>query len=377
MSNRNVSLAVCLSLGAWSVFGQAASGARYVVELTPNSTGTRFQGFSADANLQNPVIDSIANPAPLAGVQQMIAKPDGSKFYILAPTGIQSIDPAFSSTSFKPINGVTGTLNSMTISPDGKYLYVGSSSGLFILDTSTDNVLSNTIPVSGNSVASVVFSADSQNAYVLTNAAIGSAIHQVSTSTRTQVGQALNLQYSCDMNTAGQPLCAITMSPLQTIHVTNGGYVYEINPSTLALTNTITTSVSTMGPLRYTPDGSFAYAVNLTPSIGSRSMVQVNLSNHSFAELNYANSGVNAPTFTDVFPVSASRVLAVTSAAAGQANPTTLYDIATSPLAAVPSTSLPALPSLILSNVLSATLSNEQPRRFVCRRPSYVVRYFR
>ena len=90
-------------------------------------------------------------------------------------------------------------------------------------------------------------------------------------------------------------------------------------------------------------------------------MVQVNLSNHSFAELNYANSGVNAPTFTDVFPVSASRVLAVTSAAAGQASPTTLYDIATSPLAAAPSTSLPALPSLILSNVLSATLSNEQP----------------
>src|SRR6516225_7064624 len=124
MLNRNVSLAVCLSLAAWSAFGQATSGARYVVELTPNSTGTRFQGFSADANSQNPVIDSIANPAPLPGVTQMIAKPDGSKFYVLAPTGLQSISPAFSNTSFKPVNGLSGTFNTMAISPDGKYLSV-------------------------------------------------------------------------------------------------------------------------------------------------------------------------------------------------------------------------------------------------------------
>jgi len=360
MSIRNVSLAVCLPMAASAIFAQATSGARYVVEITPNSAGTRFQGFSADANSQNPVFDSIADPTPLAGVTQMIAKPDGSKFYVLSSAGIQSIDPAFSSTSFKPINGVTGTLNAMAISPNGKYLYVSSSSGLFILDTSTDSVLSNTVPITGNSVAGVVFSADSQNAYLLTNAALGSAIHQVNTSTRAQVGQPLTLPYGCDVNAAGQPLCAITMSPLQTIHVTNGGYIYEINPSTLSVTNTITTNVSTLGPLRYTPDGSFAYAVNLTPSIGGRAMVQVNLSAHTFAELNYANSGVTPPTFSDVFPASASQIFAVTTSDAGQSSPTTLYDVAPSPFAAAPSTSLAALGPAVLGNVLSATLSNEQ-----------------
>jgi hypothetical protein len=353
MFHRSVSLAACLFVASLAAFGACtpATTSRFVLEFPQaHSSGARFQGFSADDNCQLAVIDATGP----ANVSKMIAKPDGTKFYVMGTGGIQSVDPAFASTSFHPVNGISGTPTAMSMSPDGKYLYVGAT-GLFILDTTTDAILASSVPINGT-VAGVAFSADSTFAYVLVNNSIGSSIAKVNTSTRQRVGAALNLAFGCGTDpTTGFPQCAIGMSPLQLIYVTNGGYIYEVDPNALALTSNgiISTNTSTLGPLRFTPDGSAAYAVNLTPLIGGRSLMQLNLASHTVSELNFFNSGITPPTFLDVFPASVSRIFAVSGP------DTTIWDVSAAPFGAVPSTSLAGLPNGI-NNVLSATLSNEQ-----------------
>ncbi|MBV8845463.1 MAG: hypothetical protein JO307_21865, partial [Bryobacterales bacterium] len=165
MSNRSVSVAACLFMASVAAFGVCtpATTARFVLEFPqPNSSGSRFQGFDADNNCQLAVIDATGP----TNVSQMVAKPDGTKFYVRGSSGIQSVDPAFASTSFHPVNGITGTPTAMAMSPDGKYLYVGAT-GLFILDTATDSVLSNGVSITGT-IAGFAFSADSNFAYILT-----------------------------------------------------------------------------------------------------------------------------------------------------------------------------------------------------------------
>jgi uncharacterized protein (TIGR03437 family) len=313
-----------------------------------SSLSTRFQGFSADENCPGPVIDATGP----TGSSQLIAKPDGSKFYVLGSAGIQSVDPSF--TAFRTINGIAGTPTSMAISPDGRYLYVGAT-GLFILDTATDTVLTNGVPITGT-VVGTVFSADSKFAYVLTDSVLGSAVAQVNTSTRLRVGQPLNLPFGCGNDASGRSFCSITMSPLQLIYITNGGYIFEIDPVAMAVTanGSITTNISTLGPLRFTADGSVAFAVNRTPNIGGRVMLKFTPSNHGIAEWFPFNTGVLSSAFLDIFPASPSRVFAVSSV------DTTLWDVNTTNFGAVPSTSIPGL-GVGVNNTLSATLSNEQP----------------
>ena len=344
MLNRNVSLGVFLCLAATTAFGDATTGTQYILEFPQaNTSGARFQGYVADANSQTPVFDATGP----TGVSQMVFKPDGSKSYILGTGGVQSVDPAFGPTSFHPINGITGTATTMSISPDGKWLYIGATN-LFILNTATDAVVTNNAPFTGT-VIGTTFSADSKYAYVLTNSPFGSSITQINTSNQQRVGQPLSLPFG--------GANAISMSPRQLIYVTDGPYIYEVDPVALVVTDNgqISTNISTLSPLRYVADGSTAYAINLTPSIGGRAIVKINLTTHVINELNFFNSGISPPAFVDVFPASASRVFALSGP------DTTLWDVTPSPFAAAPSTSLAGSFSGGINNVIAAALSREQP----------------
>lgn len=101
MLNRYVSLAACLSLSASiSVIGQSNQGAGYVFELPgPNSAGSNLQGFIYNGNFQGPDIPNVSGPI---GARQIIAKPDGSKFYVVGANagGLESVGPT--SPAFRP-----------------------------------------------------------------------------------------------------------------------------------------------------------------------------------------------------------------------------------------------------------------------------------
>ena len=103
MLNRNVPLVVCLTFLAGAALAQNPQGVGYAVEFASSGSG-HFQVFPE--NTATFAKSSITNSGP-AGPNQIIAKPDGSKFYMLGTTNLDSIDPAF--TTPKTINGLTGT----------------------------------------------------------------------------------------------------------------------------------------------------------------------------------------------------------------------------------------------------------------------------
>jgi hypothetical protein len=106
MFHRKLFLAACLCLAAsLPAFGQ---GAGYLFQLTETAAGN-FYPYVETANPLNPVVGSAIGPA---GVAQVIAKPDGSKFYLLSTSGagsVQSVDATF--TKFNTVNLAGASVN--------------------------------------------------------------------------------------------------------------------------------------------------------------------------------------------------------------------------------------------------------------------------
>ena len=123
MMNRNASLAACLYfVTSLAARGQSHQGTGYLFAFPgPGNAGSRFQGFLHNAKSFNPVIEGTGP----AGIRQIIAKPDGTKFYALGGEALQSVDPTF--TTFRAIDGITGNACVASISPDGKFLLVGAA----------------------------------------------------------------------------------------------------------------------------------------------------------------------------------------------------------------------------------------------------------
>src|SRR5262249_30408037 len=93
MQNRNVSLAACVWFAAWmAAYGQGTG----VLFLDPGaqSAGSRLVAYNNVANNLNQVLDKQGP----SGAFQVIAKPDGTKFYVLGTGvagGLQAIDSGF------------------------------------------------------------------------------------------------------------------------------------------------------------------------------------------------------------------------------------------------------------------------------------------
>ena len=351
---RHVSLVACLCWASLATYGDA-TGAGYVFELPgPSIAGAHFQAYGYNSSPFNVLYDNLGPTS----ANQVVALPDGSKFYMLGANGagLQSVDPTF--TTFRSINGIAGTACAISLTPNGKYLLLasaltcpnatttGTTSLFYILDTSNDTVLSNTVTLTGV-VQGFAISPDSKTAWILGNTVTGSAVTAVNLATRAATGPAFNLPFG--------GATSITLSPLGLIYVTEQQRIYEVNPATMNLTvnGEIQVNVTTPGPLRYTPDGTTAYLVNGTPQFGNTSILKLNLATHGYSTWPLLNSGITPPVFDDVIPISNSRVIAISSVN------TTLWDVTPSPLSAAPSTAFGG--TFPTTNILSVAVSNEQP----------------
>src|ERR1700722_10576455 len=108
MLNRTVSLGLCLSVIVGAAFAQSSNqGTGYVFEFATSSAASgQFQGFIYNsASLGTPVF----NTAGPASANQVVPKPDGSKFYIVGSGGVDDFNPSF--TTPATINGISGTPN--------------------------------------------------------------------------------------------------------------------------------------------------------------------------------------------------------------------------------------------------------------------------
>lgn len=343
MFKRNSLFAVWLWLAVCAaVFGQGNQGAGYLFQLSgPNSSGGQFFGFVANANPFNPVF-TASGPA---GVSKIVAKPDGSKFYVLGSSGsnaLQSADPTF--TRFTSINGLGALPTAIAMTPDGKYLLVGADA-LYVIDTNTDTILGSPIALPGIPVVGIAVSRDSKRAFVLTSGT-PTSVTAYDLGTRQRVGTALNFPFS--------GATSITFSPLGLLYVTEVNRIYEIDPATLTVTpNGEYDLFFTPGPLRFTPDGAMALTVNKDP-IGGGSILKLTVATHTVSIWPVTTTGTQ-PLFDDILVASNTRAFALWTAT------NMLYDISLSPLTAVPTTLSSVLPPGTNQNVLGAAVSSELP----------------
>jgi hypothetical protein len=371
MLNRYVSLAACLSLSASiSVIGQSNQGAGYVFELPgPNSAGSNLQGFIYNGNFQGPDIPNVSGPI---GARQIIAKPDGSKFYVVGANagGLESVGPTF--TGFSAINGIAGTICTVALTPDGSRLLVGAgatcgpsanSSTLYVLNTSTDTILTNFLGQIPGSILGFAISPDSSTVWMLNGSPSVQSVSQFSLSTLAQTAM-LNLPYG--------GLNAITLAPSGLLYVTGANTIYEITatapnflacnasfnePPPLCLTPTGYIQVlAKPGPLRFTPSGQVAYMVDTDPTYG-RSLLQLTVATHAVASWPSPNSGIAAPEFSDVIVAGENAIYATSTTDANY--PTTLWDVTSSPLSAAVDTKFSGI--FPPTSVISAVVSNEVP----------------
>ena len=133
MFKRSLSPAVCLFLAAMAASAQSS----YVFQLAGvNGAATQLVGLGDD-NFSRALTSANA----MAGAFQVLATPDGKKFFIIAPGGIQSapapVPPSNVLTPLTTISGLSGTVTSAGITPDGKYLLVVTGDGPSSKDKTT------------------------------------------------------------------------------------------------------------------------------------------------------------------------------------------------------------------------------------------------
>ncbi len=355
MLNRNVPLVVCLSLLSAAAFAQNPQGVGYAVEFTSSGSG-QFQLFPENPSTFTTA--SVGSTGP-TGPNQLIAKPDGSKFYVLGSTGLDSIDPAF--TTPKAINGLTGTFTQAVISPDGRYLVVEASQGngagnVYVLNTSNDSVVLS-VPIGGSVIGAVV-SRDSTTAWILGETA-GTFITTISLSSLQQSGIPIFLRDPSTGASLGGDATSFSLSPLGLLYVTAGNQILQINPTILqtcqaspltCVPTTIISVTATAGPLQFTPDGAYAYCVNQTSAIGGQALLRLSLP--AVAGASSIKVYRSTEMFDSILVAGQNRIFAHSP------GDTTLWDVATDLSSVTVSTLQGVLPA---TTIYSVAISDELP----------------
>ncbi len=332
MSIRNLTLAVGVCLAAGVAFGQPGVG--YLFQLPgQGSTNAQIVGYPYAASPLAPGVNTLGPN----GTYQILAKPDGSGYYVLGST-LQIAGQNF--TTFTSVNGIAATPTAVAASPDGNYIVVGAGN-VYVLSASSNQILLNT--TTNGTVVGIAVSRDSKFAYVLSNGPGASFVTQINLQTRTNSGSPLQLTGNST---------SISFSPLNLLYVTATNRVFEIDPATFQVTpNGVMTPNATPGPLRYTPDGTTAYFVNQTSSVTGGSILQITLATHFVSSWPPSTTGSPTP-LDDVFVAGNGRVFAVSYSTQ------TLYDVAVSPLGLA----LSSLNTIFnAQSVLGVAISNELP----------------
>jgi uncharacterized protein (TIGR03437 family) len=333
MSIRNLTLAVGVCLAAAVAFGQPGAG--YLFQLPgPGSSNAQIVGYPYAAS---PLTPSVTTLGP-NGTYQIVAKPDGSGYYVLGAT-LQIANPSF--TTFTSVNGIANTPTAVATSPDGNFVIVGAGN-VYVLAASSNQILLNT--TTNGTVVGIAVSRDSKFAYVLSNGPGASYVTLINLQTHT-ASSASPLQLTGNAT-------SISFSPLNLLYVTATNRVFEIDPVAFQLTtNGTMTPNATPGPLRYTADGTTAYFVNQTSNVTGGAILQITLATHFIASWPPSNGSSPTP-LDDVFVAGNGRIFAVSYSTQ------TLFDVSVSPLGLA----LSSLNTIFnAQSILGVAISNELP----------------
>jgi len=336
--------AVCIYLAsAAAAFAQSS----YVFQLPGQAlSGNAPQILALGDNDFSRKLGPAAN-AGFAGANQVLATPNGLKFYIVGTTGVLSANSALGSVTPIPA-AIAGTVNDAKVTPDGKYLLVAASH-FYVINTATDSlqVQADTGIPNGATPIAIAVSHDAKTAWILTNSPTGSTVSALDLT---------NFQTSASQLNQSSGANGMVLSPRGLLYVsTNANRILEIDPVTMTVTNLGQISVPGQpGPLQFTPDGNTAYFVNRTVCGTCSPIFQLNVQAHSINQW-LPTDGSLPPVIDQVLVAGNNRVFALSLGA------TTLYDITPSPLALTTSTLSNTAAAIPVNSVFAAAVSNEVP----------------
>ena len=208
------------------------------------------------------------------GSYLLFAKPDNSRFYVVATSVSQSVT-SVDNTFQTPHNilALSQPITAAAMTPDGTRLAVADGGTVHIIDTTSDtDILSNGLSVgNGVKVFDVAVSLDGTRFFTLGTTPSGSQLNAIDVASTTVVG------------TLAIPgtATAVAVGPNDLVYVSTQGLVDEVDPNALKVTPGGSISMSaTPGRLVFTPDGQYALTPNQTPSNGPAALL-IALANHA------------------------------------------------------------------------------------------------
>ena len=236
----------------------------------PGSNSTN----SSVAVLSPSTLANVATVAAGSGAFTVLATPDGSRFYIVANSGSQTVTEVPNSFANPVTLGNIGLgATAAAITPNGSRLVVAAGS-LHVFDTSSNNDLLPNGLANVSGLVDVALSLDGTEAFALSaTASSGSTLYAVNLSTLAVVAT-LPIQ--------GQAT-GVAVGPNGYVYVSTVNEFLEINPATLITTaNGIIALNATPTKAVFTPDGKYALLINQTPITGS-SVIEIDLNAHVVA----------------------------------------------------------------------------------------------
>ena len=338
MLNRKLLLVASL-LAALTISAFAAQPGTDLLFQFPASDAqsTRFVAYDAAGSPMATLIDTNGQD----GIHRVLALPDGSGFYLVSNGPVQAVNADF--TQSVNITGIIGNIKQVKLTPDGKLLLILADE-LYVVDTSTNAVVAHGFNI-GSTQSDFAISQDSTRAWVIADSGFLSALITIDLTTLTRVGSPFAL-----------PLrgLSITTAPSGLLYISYAGRVDALDPETLQVipNGTFGIVAQAISPLRFTPDGKYAYYANLTPNAQGRTLQRLDIMNGKVDTWPSFSLGSQPPPFTDVVVAGNDRVFA------HSASDLKLWDVMTDTLSA-DETSLKSL--FPADQVLAVTASTEIP----------------
>ena len=321
----------------------AALGQNVFVLPGPTSSGSTVQVFSTQLVPVNSF--TAGNSA-----SQAFAKPDGSKYYIVANSGSQTVttvDLSFSNA--KSLGNLLSQATASALTPDGRRLLVIAGS-LHVFDTTSDSDLTTAGILPGTPLTDVAISLDGTRAFVLGSVQSGgSAVYAVDLTNFAVVGN-VSIPGSAS---------SVSVGPNGLVYAATRNLLLEINPSSVAITPGGSIQLNAEpGRPAFTIDGKYLLLPNKTPATGG-SVILIDLTAHTYSNPQQVNGGFPNIIFDRILPVSNTLAYGFS----GQSN--TLYQIAI-PSLQIGATTFPGVPAVsvtaaaISSDVVSGTRTQTQ-----------------
>ncbi len=338
MLNRKLLLvASLLAVFSFSAFAAQPGTDLLFQFVDPDTQSTRFVAYDATGNPMSTLIDAEG----LDGVNRVIALPDGSGFYLVSSGPVQAVNADF--TQFVNITGIIGDIKQVKLTPDGRLLLILADE-LYAVDTSTNSVVAHGFNISGTETDFAI-SEDSTKAWIIVEAGFTGSLYTVNLTSMTKMGGPTQL-----------PLrgLGITTSPAGLLYITYSGRIDELDPDTLQINENGTYGLvaQDISPLRFTPDGQYAYFANLTPNAQGRTLQRLEVAERKISTWPSFSLGSAPPVFSDVIVAGNDRIFAYGG------SDHRLWDVTTDPLSA-DETSLKTL--FPADQVLAVAASKEIP----------------